>query len=441
MELYTANSLNELENILSKHGTDVLFRGQNNRYGDPGLPSVKTSFDRHGCIPSEMLKWSRYAKNVLSTTIGHHVNDFKFIQALLQHYGWRSFYIDCSSNAAVGAWFASHQYDQQHTLEMSEDFAERPVWLRKLKARYTHSEGVGYLYILDKKAAEQVGLVDLASLKLEGFHPRMEAQAAWLVGPLQQTDLPQNCFLSEIKCSSEILRKYSSKNGFDTTSDLFPPITDDPILRMLLGLPWRELADVKDKSFPIPAFHRALELPEYHESYVKIAWPQAAFFRGAKISQTFTSIDGDPNGCVIINVPEEALYGESDENATLHFSRIEDLINIKGSVAFEIDDLIQHVNMGHLSLYQKGIGVISRGANLFEVSELMVEHPGMDMTRVGFVRGWFYRKDENGLWAREQHTMECGCGDSRVHKAHISALQIIEIYLQEQTNIVGELKI
>ncbi|EHK3196557.1 MULTISPECIES: hypothetical protein [Enterobacterales] len=97
--------------------------------------------------------------------------------------------------------------------------------------------------------------------------------------------------------------------------------------------------------------------------------------------------------------------------------------------------------MGHLSLYQKGIGVISRGANLFEVSELMVEHPGMDMTRVGFVRGWFYRKDENGLWAREQHTMECGCGDSRVHKAHISALQIIEIYLQEQTNIVGELKI
>ncbi|EMX6302673.1 FRG domain-containing protein [Enterobacter hormaechei] len=139
MELYTANSLNELENILSKHGTDVLFRGQNTRYGDPGLPSVKTSFDRHGCIPSEMLKWSRYAKNVLSTTIGHHVNDFKFIQALLQHYGWRSFYIDCSSNAAVGAWFASHQYDQQHTLEMSEDFAERPVWLRKLKARLTCS--------------------------------------------------------------------------------------------------------------------------------------------------------------------------------------------------------------------------------------------------------------------------------------------------------------
>lgn len=130
MKLHVASTLDELEMMLTSFGSDVLFRGQNSHYGEPGEPSVGTSFDRKGCIPSEMLKWCRYSQNVLDAFIQGHRGDFAYQQALLQHYGWRSFYVDCTSNPAVAAWFASHSYSEEPKLEISEDCDERPVWLK-----------------------------------------------------------------------------------------------------------------------------------------------------------------------------------------------------------------------------------------------------------------------------------------------------------------------
>ncbi|MFX8106581.1 hypothetical protein ABTK92_19865, partial [Acinetobacter baumannii] len=69
--------------------------------------------------------------------------------------------------------------------ELCEDFEERAVVLKKRMASYEFTEGEGNLYVLDKALSETlVGAVDLAALKIEGAHPRTEAQSAWLVGPL-----------------------------------------------------------------------------------------------------------------------------------------------------------------------------------------------------------------------------------------------------------------
>ncbi len=119
MKQCVANTIGEFDALIASFGSDVLFRGQTSHYGEPGAPSVGTSFDRKGCVHSEMLKWCRYSQNVLDTFIVKHRADFGFQQALLQHYGWRSFYVDCTSNPGVAAWFAGHSYYEAVNLEVS----------------------------------------------------------------------------------------------------------------------------------------------------------------------------------------------------------------------------------------------------------------------------------------------------------------------------------
>lgn len=430
MDQIVASTVEALTDIVARYGDQVLFRGQTRHFGEQGKPSVVTSFDRHGCIPSQMLKWSRYATNVLNAFLREHDDRLGLSQALLQHYGWRSFYVDCSASSFVSAWFASHTYTEKVTVEMSEDYEERPVWLRKRMAHYDFEEGDGHLYVLDKDVAARVGLVDLADLHIDGYRPRTTAQAAWLLGPLRDRAVPIACYLAHIIAPRAVLRDYAASVGLTQTSALFPSVKEDPILHALLGLPWIEIKGVRDKDFSIPAFHRALELPEYEESYVKIAWPRTAFYCGTTIAEAFKEIEGDSVGGIVVPVPDIALFGSGNKETPMRFPKVEALVNDNGTVAFEIDELIQHATMGNTTLYQKGIGVIPRGADLYEVCELLVEHPGLDMTRAGFNRGWHYRKGPEGTWAREPNDMDCDCGDLRTHGGHVSALQIVEAYLQ-----------
>jgi hypothetical protein len=76
---------------------------------------------------------------------------------------------------------------------------------------------------------------------------------------------------------------------------------------------------------------------------------------------------------------------------------------------------IQHVNMRGMVLYQKGILVTAHEPKLMEVCELMVEHPGLEMTAAGINKGWFYRAGEDGRWTRETHPEQCDCGNDSVH--------------------------
>jgi len=429
MKICEARTVENLVELIASFGDEVLFRGQTSHYGEPGAPSIGTSFDRKGCIPSEMLKWCRYSQGVLDTFIAKHRADFAYQQALLQHYGWRSFYVDCTSKPAVAAWFASHKYSEKIQPELSEDCDERSVVLKKRMAQYTPEAGVGHVYVLSKQDASQVGLVDLATLTVQGFRPRTVAQSAWLLGPIHNP-IPQNCYLAQITAPNEVLQAYAASCGLTDTNTLFPTPVDDPILKALLELPWEEIktaSTLKD----LPVFKRALELPEYHPSFVKIASAQTAFYRGARILDTQVSIDGDPHGGIFVEIPDMVLYGTADANKPLCFPEIEKLIEKNGTVAFEADVLIKHASLGHLTLYQKGVGVIPRGPDLFEVCELAVKHPGLQLTGAGFIRGWTYRKQPGGTWAREAQASDCSCGNPIVHGQHISALHIAEDFLRD----------
>ena len=168
----------------------------------------------------------------------------------------------------------------------------------------------------------------------------------------------------------------------------------------------------------------------YNPSYVKIAPASTAFYRGAKILETKNTIDGATDGGILESIPDIVLYGSADKNTPLRFPHIDKLIDENGTVAFEADTLIQQAQIGKLALYQKGVGVLRREPDLFEVCELTVRHPGLNMTGAGFTKGWFYRRQPDGLWSREKNPMECPCDSEIVHGQHISALHIAEEYLK-----------
>lgn len=434
MKKFKVNSLHELEEIIPTFGQNVLFRGQLEHYGTPEELSIKASFDRTPCIPTETMKWLRYASNVLEGFIGGHVNDMSYVQALLQHYGWRSFYVDCSSSPAVSAWFASHKYTNSFRIDMCEDCGENFIWQRKKHADYHFEDGDGHIYVIDKSIATGVGLVDLATLQVDGFFLRTQAQKAWLLGPTLGRPVPKECFIAQITASRTVLRDYAVAHGLTDTNSLFPSPASDPILKALLELPWREIESIRDPNFPVPVFKRTLELPEYQDSFEKIAPPNIAFYQGRKISEIFSSIDslnGKLTNGEILSLPEVILFGSADDKTPLYFPQVESLLQGKKYIAFEIDEIIKRSNIGYDLVYQKGIGVISHEPELFEVCELIVMHPGINMTNVGFSPGWFYRREPNGLWVHEHHDGECSCNNDKIHKRHISALHIVENLFQD----------
>ncbi|CAH3577411.1 MULTISPECIES: FRG domain-containing protein [Klebsiella/Raoultella group] len=434
MEQLTASSLHELEGFISKFDKDSLFRGQLEHYGEPNDPSVIASFDRYDCIPSEMMKWMRYSSKVLEALIGDQVNDFAYVQALLQHYGWRSFFVDCSSSPAVSAWFASHKYTDTFDIDMCEDCDENPLWKRKKNAQYEFEEGEGHLYVIDKTIAAKVGLVDLASLTIEGYLPRTAAQKAWLLGPTSGRPVPKECFIAQITANRSIFREYATLHGYTDTDSIFPPAKRDPILKALLDLPWREIESLRDPEFAIPVFKRTIELPEYQNSFVKIASRTTAFYRGGMISEMFDSIEtlkGKLNGGKIISAPEVVIFGVADSSTPLIFPKIEKMLKGNKYLAFEIREIIKYPSEGYDTVYQKGVGIINHALDLFEVCELVVMHPGLEMTKVAFCPGWFYRRKPDGFWTRETHNDECDCQNKNIHKMHISALHIAEDCLKD----------
>lgn len=129
----------DLHAVLSNYREGFLFRGQTGHYlTDAGLVSIPTSFQRHGCIPPLMFKWTHYAKALIRAVSDENYFDMsiELPQAILQHYGWRSFFVDVTKKPAVACWFASNQYVSRRQIHMSENWEENPVWLRHLEADF-----------------------------------------------------------------------------------------------------------------------------------------------------------------------------------------------------------------------------------------------------------------------------------------------------------------
>lgn len=426
MEKVRVESVDELRERINGFGSGILFRGQTEHSERNGFPYIGTSFDRHGCIPPVMIKWHNYAKSILSGSFGKELESFTFTHAILQHYGWRSWYVDCTTSPHVAAWFASHCFRSKFSVALVEDYEERPVFLKHRPAVYEFVEGKGCLYLFDREIAEQnCGSTDLAQMQIPKARLRAASQSAWLLGPLQNKPIPKEAFVAQITAPRQALRDLAQEGGIFQTSDLFPSESEDPILRVLLSLPWKLIRGIDPDPDPlgIPAFQRSLDLPEYHESLSKIIPPNIAFYKGDSVGNP------TPHEGIVISVADSILYGSPDRVESLHFPKVQKLAEQHREVVFEADDLMRHPNMLDSSRYQKGLVVARQACGAVALCELVVEHPGLDLTSSGAARGWFYRINSDGTWFRQPNKEECDCGHASTHLRHLESLRIVESLL------------
>jgi hypothetical protein len=412
-------SLEELDAVIKEVGPDALYRGQVSHYErKDGVLSLTTSFARHGCIPPLMIKWLHYAHQILMVYVRGRddTRDMPTDQAILQHYGWRSFFLDATGNARVAAWFASNTYKTRTAINLVEDCFEDPVFLISEVASFEQSESMGHLYVISRKMLRhaRINAVHLSEIATNTGSPRYVRQDAYMVGPVAQEGLAADCVTHHITAPSTVLAAYADGLSCQV---LFPNRSEDPILDELLSMPW-EKADRSAEG--IDFFRRSLPLPEYDPPLVKHMPPSAAMYRPfwlKDLSQNPTSISH-------VLCSDGLYHGSSTVTFTL--PHLTALLSDCDGVHVEPRGLVYH---GMAPLYGKGILVMRKDINLVHVSEIGIEHPGLKIGQIGKFPGIHYRVDETCTWHRIEHPENCDCGDS--HEDHIALLGRVDTGLVE----------
>lgn len=430
MQEVVIDNIEQLKMLIDQYGDGYLFRGQTGHFfNEKKQISVPTSFQRHGCIPPLMFKWTHYSKALIRAFGGgvYHDLDFGVSQAILQHYGWRSFFIDLSKDAHIACWFAANKYSENKKIHMCEDYEESPVWLVHKEASYSQTEGCGHLYVIDTKyfLDNNIKIHDLTKLAGGEGKLRFQAQSACLVEGVDGF-LPQDSIVAHLTISHNILVKYFETKGITSTLDVFPDRSSDYILKSLLDLPWNE--DQSDDDLPIPVYRRSLEIPEYDSTFVKHLPPSVTLFSPFWISEKRLNEDSAFSNIPFYKISEQAYFANTNEQFDL--TEVNKVLIARDGLAIELDGLIKIPELGDSFEYEKGIFVEKVENDIFSVSALVVEHPGHKLSGVGTNQGWLY-KVTDGIWKRTIHDDQCPCNNDLRHELQFSLLRLLNEYLKE----------
>jgi hypothetical protein len=420
MKSLSARTVNELKNHLAGFGDDYLFRGQTRHHvAEDSSPLLNSSFARQGCVPPLMLKWIFYVDELLRRG-GFDIkrpDASDITQGLLQHYGWRSFFVDLSASAAVASWFASHAFTSARGMDFCEDSWEEPVMLVVLRASYSDFDGEGSLYVLSKAALQAAGhkvisLVD--DLPTEG-RTRFLVLKAWLASIFGlQTRLDPKAIVARIGAPGEVFRELAASEGLTVTDEVFPGPDQDGILSHFLSLP-RMMLDMPDPMFR--TYLRSIEIPEYQDSFVKHLPTSTVLAEEFWPSDAVEAVrDG-----LCFRVPEEIFYGVVDvgpmpnlipylaQNAVTHI---------------ETEKLICLPVSSRSNTYEKGISIRRAESGLYEIGSLGVDYQSDKIIGVGVARGHFYGIAQDSL-VRVETAEDCPCGDPQKHFYHLRACAVL----------------
>jgi len=421
-------SADELDAYIATLGNGYLFRGQVREYLDSnGTPKLSTSFSRKQCIPPLMLKWFFYSGLLLRQYVRgfDDVPDPAVDQAILQHYGWRSFFVDATSRPEVACWFAAHQYTSKLNINLTEDCWEDPAWLIHEKATYQDHEGTRVLYAISRKAlrAKNIQAVNLDEIVTKHATARYAVQSGWLVGPLDEL-LPPECVAMRLYAPSSVFKELAARAGLGEQSDLFPSPKDDPILRSLLSLPFVHRRIEKDPP-PFKVFDRSLPLPEYGWTPVKRHSGAVAFYFPFWLANEQRRMPLED--CFAFVLCEEACFFGMDAHADLNFPMITKVVRQFRGVAFETDNAIYYSGENNFGAYGKGVYLKLMDDDTICVHEIILEQAGMRPSDVGIARGWRFRVTK-GRWIRIKDADDCPCGNDAVHLRHLTFLSNVEAF-------------
>lgn len=394
---------------------------------------MPTSFSRQGCIPDVMFKWTHYAQAMIRAFSGCNYFDIKLemAQAILQHYGWRSFFIDLSKSSAIACWFASNAYNESYSLHTSEDINENSVWLRHKDARYTEHESNGYIYVIDQSILSDlnVEIHDLTTIQEDEGRLRFNAQKACLAGNLENR-MPPQAVVSHIEVSHAVLKAYHERHGILSVSDVFPPKDEDFILRTILNLPWEQI-QIEDS--PIPAFRRGLEIPDYEDNFVKNLPASVTLYEQYWISDHRNDLELDLHNALYFKLPQFAYYANTNQPFSLEY--VDEVLEKLGSFVIELDGLIKIIEDDRHYLFEKGIHVVRDEQDCIKVSGLIISHPSNMVKAVGKNDGWVYRK-KGAYWARIAHNDQCPCNNDLRHQLQFSLLRFLNEALKDEQLVV-----
>lgn len=440
MQEYRFDNQETLSSLLSEYDDRFLFRGQTKHYmSHDGSPQLCTSFSRKGCVPPTMFRWAFYAREILRAygllgTAGskdHHAE-----QALLQHYGWRSFFIDFTSSVAVASWFASNSFSQKTTICLSNDCFDIPLLLGRDLAVYTEHTGDGHLYVVEKSSAMLMGnqSFDLCSTTV-GKRFRAQLQSASLLGPIPQEQngvLNPRCIVAHISAPSNVLAEFARIHGLRAQSDVFPNSNDDAILRYFEAIPWDGVESSTKSQGPL-CFVRGLRIPEYDFSLKKWEPETSAFYTPYWIAHK------RPRHRKTVNPFRKALFIKA--SASIYFGdafaldttlpHVRKLIELHEFIVIETEHMILLPAEIETTAYTKGVVIMRESNERVMIGELIIDHPGSKVAGIGITVGYMYRLDGARL-RRVPDQQDCSCGNEYRHRQHLVVLAGVEWALTEK---------
>lgn len=430
MKRFQANSLVEMKQQLALFDDAYLFRGQARAYNAPdGSPILNSSFNRVGCVPPKMLKWSFYANELLRRG-GFDVrrpDALHFNQGLLQHYGWRSFFVDLSASPAVAAWFAGHSFQSKRGWQFCENPFEEAVVLGVQEAHYNDNVDVGHLYVLNKELLKENKheLVSLVDDLTTDCPTRFQAQRAWLASIfLYQRRLEPAALAAQITAPAEVFRELAGSAGLKTTEDVFPGPDKDTMLQNLLSLP---RIRIPMPGFPFPYYLRSLEIPEYQINFAKHL-PVATTLA----SPLWTSdITENADQEFWLRVQEETFYGQTETGKPM--PRLSAYFRDNAVTNIETDGLICYPAREGSSTYEKGISVRQSTNGRLEVCGICIDYTSNRVSGSGVARGYMYELKDDGRLVRSPEATDCPCGDPEHHLQHLRSLAVLEEVLATAT--------
>jgi hypothetical protein len=247
------------KDIVSKYGQNsVVFRGQ--VLDKPLIPSllrgVQQSSRAPGCIPQLTANWSICAKRIVSGFQTAKHSGFE-IQAIMQHYGYRSLMIDVTSDPKIALWFALHKF----TSEQAPLFIENELRSAVFQwSRYVPCQ-TGYIYMLKMPKSQDYKYVDLTQIMPYAAARVHTQKAAAIVCSRKPAD---DLIISKLKVVDS---GWFRDSQLDTkTTSLFPLPNVDRFYRKLCTVPYYVLP-IREKQ-EIKLAHPLLGMfPIYAESH------------------------------------------------------------------------------------------------------------------------------------------------------------------------------
>lgn len=205
-------------------------------------------------------------------------SNFVLAEALVQHYGYQTRYIDVTPSLDVALWFALHEF--QGHIDTPVEHTD-PCWLA-FPAWYVPNKAHGMLYVFDVNpwnrvsSVQQGEFIDLVGIAPQGLNrPRRQIGGVlYAPGPGETGGDISNL----LRAKFEVAFPWRDVGPDWDTDYLFPGPAEDVIYATLLRAPFFQTVRRREHMSEETIVRRTFSLPEYYNT--PDAEPRRKLYRG-----------------------------------------------------------------------------------------------------------------------------------------------------------------